>query len=88
MYQKGLRLVIKLLLNIVFLYVLYNSIHGVISEEKATSNYVVESGFKLPSVTVCPTGQWPFGYQNLEQIFRLNPWISFRYNKELGDNET
>jgi hypothetical protein len=82
MFRQSLRLILCL----VFIYVLYNSIQGLRSEEKTTSSYVDHSygGFMLPSVTVCPSGEWPFGYQNLEQSFRINPWIHFLYGRELG----
>jgi hypothetical protein len=70
MYQKGFRRVLSLVLYIAFIYVLYTFIQSLISEEKTSSSFVDDNkgGFKFPSITVCPIGQWPIDYQNLDHL--------------------
>jgi hypothetical protein len=85
------RKVLRVLLVVLFCVALYRSMANILSEEKDTSNFVEKSGFKIPSVTVCPSmvnGPWKQSYKNLVQDFQDNPWVIVDYGNEIGDTET
>jgi uncharacterized protein YgiM (DUF1202 family) len=74
-----------------FCLALYHSVADILSEKKNTSTYVAKVGFKIPSLTFCPTmvnGPWKQSYKNLVQDFQDNPWVNVDYGNDLGDTET